>query len=150
MEKTIAFNKKAKFEYFIEDEFEAGIVLLGSEVKSLRAGKVNISDSFVGVIKGELFILNAHIGKYEKATIKNHDEKRYRKLLLHKNELNKILGKIKRSGYTAVVLKIYFNNNNRVKALIALAKGKKEKDKRQTIKEREWQREKGRILKNTN
>lgn len=147
MTKLIAQNKKARYEYFIEDSFEAGIVLLGSEVKSIRKNGMNINDSFVGISKGEMMLMNAHIPKYEKATMQNHQENRYRKLLLHKSEMNKIVGKIKKSGYTMVPLRAYFNSRNLVKLEIAIAKGKHNADKRQTIKEREWNREKSKILK---
>ena len=147
MEKSIAINRKARFQYFIEDKFEAGIVLKGSEIKSIRQGKVNINDAFVGPIKGELYVLNSHIAKYTQANMNNHDENRHRKLLLHKNEVNKIIGKVKKSGFTAVVLRMYFNEKNKVKLEIGTAKGKQDADKRQVIKERDWQREKSRMLK---
>ncbi len=147
MAKLIAQNKKARHEYFIEDSFEAGIVLLGSEVKSIRKNGMNINDSFVSTSKGEMMLMNSHIPKYEKATMQNHQENRYRKLLLHKSEMNKIVGKIKKSGYTMVPLRAYFNSRNLVKLEIAIAKGKHNADKRQTIKERDWNREKAQILK---
>jgi SsrA-binding protein len=147
MKKLIALNRKARFQYFIEDKFEAGIALQGSEIKSIRQGKANINDAFVSPIKGELYVLNSHIAKYKQANLLNHDEKRYRKLLLHKNEINKIIGKIQKLGFTAVVLRMYFNDKNKVKLEIGTAKGKKDTDKRQVIKEREWQREKNRVLK---
>jgi SsrA-binding protein len=146
--KLIAQNKKARHEYFIEDSFEAGIVLLGTEVKSIRKNGININDSFVSISKGEMMLMNAHVPKYEKATMQNHQENRYRKLLLHKSEMNKIVGKIKKSGYTMVPLKAYFNSRNLIKLEIAIAKGKDNSDKRHTIKERDWNREKAHILKN--
>lgn len=147
MQKTIAKNRKAYFQYFIEDKLEVGLVLTGSEIKSIREGKVNIEDAFVTPLKDGIYLLNAHIAKYKQAGIYNHDENRRRKLLLHKNEMNKIIGKIKKSGYTAIVLSLYFNSKNIVKAEIGVAKGKKTVDKRQTIKERDWGREKARLLK---
>ena len=147
MSKIFATNRKATFEYNIEDKLEAGIVLKGSEVKSIRNRQININDSFVGLKKGELFLINAHISKYTKANIENHNETRYRKLLLHTNEINKIIGKLKISGYTLVPLKIYLNNRNKIKIEIALARGKKQHDKRLSIKERDWNREKSRLLK---
>lgn len=148
MTKLIAQNKKVRHEFFIEDTFEAGIVLEGSEVKSIRTNGMNINDAFVSNIKGEMMLLNSHIPKYEKARMQNHKENRYRKLLLHKSENNKIVGKIKKSGYTMVPLKAYFNSRNLVKLEIAIAKGKHNADKRQTIKDRDWKREKATLLKN--
>ena len=147
MSKTFATNRKANFEYFLENKLEAGVVLTGSEIKSIRDGNVSINESFVGVKKGELFLINAHINKYYKANIENHDETRYRKILLHKSEINKLLGKLKTSGYTIVPLKLYTNDKNKIKVEIALARGKKQHDKRESIKEKDWQREKARILK---
>jgi len=147
MQKTIAKNRKAYFQYFIEDKLEAGLVLTGSEIKSIREGKVNIEDAFIAPLKDGMYLLNAHIAKYKQAGIYNHSENRRRKLLLHKNEANKIIGKIKKAGYTAIVLSLYFNNKNIVKAEIGVAKGKQNADKRQTIKERDWGREKARLLK---
>jgi SsrA-binding protein len=145
--KLITNNKKARHEYFIEDSFEAGIVLLGTEVKSIRKNGININDSFVSISKGEMMLMNSHVPRYEKATMQNHQENRYRKLLLHKREMNKIVGKIKKSGYTMVPLKAYFNSRNLIKLEIAIAKGKDNSDKRQTVKEREWKREKAHLLK---
>lgn len=147
MQKTIAKNRKAYFQYFIEDKLEAGLVLTGSEIKSIREGKVNIEDAFITPLKDGMYLLNAHIAKYKQAGIYNHSENRRRKLLLHKKEANKIIGKIKKAGYTAIVLSLYFNSKNIVKAEIGVAKGKQNADKRQTIKERDWGREKARLLK---
>lgn len=145
--KIIATNNKARYQYELLDKFEAGIVLFGSELKSLRAGKVSINESFVNESQGELYAQHIHIAKYKQAGKRNHDETRPRKLLLHKREINKILGKIKTKGFTAVITSIYFNEKNKVKLAFALAKGKKLYDKRQTIKEREWNRQKQREIK---
>lgn len=145
--KLIADNRKARFDYHIIDEFEAGIVLLGSEVKSIREGKVNIADAYVIEKDGDLYLYNAHIAEYKGANIFNHEPKRMRKLLLHRREINKLMGQMKIKGMTIVPLKLYFNNRNYVKLQIATAKGKHNYDKRQAIKEREWNREKARILK---
>jgi SsrA-binding protein len=146
--KVIAQNKKAFHDYFIEERIEAGIVLLGSEVKSLRAGKGNINDSHASESKGEIFLLNSHIAEYEQANRFNHSTRRPRKLLLHKKQIRKLIGKLKVKGYTLVALSVYFNEKNLVKVELGLAKGKKEYDKRQTIKEKEWKRDQERIMKN--
>lgn len=147
MPKLVAQNKKARYQFFIEDTFEAGIMLTGSEVKSIRKNGMNITESFIANIKGDMMLLNSHITKYDKANINNHSENRYRKLLLHKREISKVIGKIKMSGYTMVPLKAYFNDRNILKLEIAVAKGKDNADKRQTIKERDWKREKSQMLK---
>lgn len=144
--KFVAQNKKASFEYFIEERFEAGVVLIGSEVKSLRSGKVSIADTHAAMDRGELFLHNCHIAEYEQANRFNHSTKRPKKLLLHRGEIKKILGKIKLKGYTLVALSIYFNHKNLVKIELGLSRGKKQHDKRQTIKEKDWQREQERIL----
>ncbi len=145
--KYIAKNRKASFEYRFIEKYEAGLVLLGSEVKSLRKGQANISDAFVDYHQGELFLLNSHISEYKGANRFNHEPGRRRKLLMHSKEIRKILGQIKNKGITIVALSLYFNNKNKVKIEIALAEGKKLHDKREAIKEREWNREKSRILK---
>jgi len=142
----IAQNKKASFEYFIEERFEAGIVLSGSEVKSLRSGKVSIADTHAAVEKGELFLYNCHIAEYEQANRFNHSTRRPKKLLLHRGEIKKILGKIKLKGYTLVALSMYFTPKNLVKVELGLSRGKKQHDKRHAIKEKDWQREQERIL----
>lgn len=147
MKNIVSQNRKARHNYTIEDCFEAGVVLTGTEVKSLRSNKVSINDSHVGEIGGELFILNSYIPEYLKANRFNHFPRRPRKLLLHNREINKILGKIKTKGYTCVALSIFFNKRNKAKIEIALAKGKAQHDKRASIKEREWQRDKARITK---
>ena len=144
--KIIAQNKKANFEYFIEDRFEAGIVLVGSEVKSIRNGKVSLADSHVGASGNELFLYNCHIAEYEQAGRFNHPPKRPKKLLLKRGEIKKIIGKIKLKGYTLIALSIHFNKKNIIKVELGLARGKKQHDKRQAIKEAEWKKEQGRML----
>lgn len=144
--KVVAHNKKASFEYFIEEKFEAGLVLTGSEVKSIRSGKVNIADSHAGFDKNEIFLFNCHIAEYEQANRFNHSPKRPKKLLLHSKEIRKIFGKIKVKGYTLVALSVYFNQKNLVKVELGLAKGKKQHDKRQAIKEQDWERDKARVM----
>ena len=133
-------NKKAYFNYFIEKEIEAGIVLVGTEIKSVRANKVNLTDSYVRIKNNEAYIINMFIEKYDKGNIFNHDETRERKLLLHKREIKKIYEQIKKEGYTLVPLKVYMKNN-KSKVLIGLAKGKKVYDKRETIKKRDLERD---------
>lgn len=145
---SIVNNKKARFEYFIEEEFEAGLVLQGWEVKSLRAGKINLTDAHVIIKKGEAWLLGAQIQPL--STASTHiiaDPIRTRKLLLSRRELNKLIGQVERQGYTIVPLSLYWQKNL-VKTKIALAKGKKTHDKRDTVKARDWQREKARIMKN--
>ena len=144
---SIALNKKAGFDYFFEDQYEAGLVLEGWEVKSLRAGKINLSDSHVIIKRGEAFLLGAQIQPLPTAS--THfipDPIRTRKLLLHRKELNHLIGSVERQGYTIVPLSLYWKKNN-IKIKIALAKGKKEHDKRETVKDREWQRDHSRIMK---
>lgn len=144
---TIALNKKARFEFYIEDTFEAGLVLEGWEVKSLRAGKAQISDSHVIIKHGEAFLLGAQIQAQETAAAHiPTDPVRTRKLLLHKRELDKLIGSVERKGYTIVPLSLYWKKNL-AKLKIALAKGKKTHDKRATTKDRDWSRDKARILK---
>jgi len=138
--KIICTNKKASFEYFILDKFEAGIKLKGTEIKSIRAGKCNINDAYVIIKNGKVYILNMHIAKYENGNIFNHDELRTRELLLNKHEINKLVTKVKLDGLTLVATKAYFKDAL-VKIEIALAKGKKTEDKRQSIKERDTNRE---------
>ncbi len=133
-------NRKARHDYFIEDEFECGLVLTGTEIKSIRDGKCNIGDSYAIVRNGELFILNMFIGHYDKGNIFNHDETRTRKLLMHKDEIKKLNNKIKLDGFTLIPLKIYFKKN-KAKVALGLCKGKKNFDKRETIKERDIKRQ---------
>jgi SsrA-binding protein len=146
--KVIANNKKARFEYSFEETIEAGLVLVGSEVKSLRLGKVSIQEAFADIIEGELHIINMTIPEYPGANRFNHDPRRPRKLLLHKRQINKLIGKITKKGMTIVISSLYFNDKNVVKAEIVLAKGKKMHDKRASEKERDWNREKSRLMKN--
>ena len=144
---TIALNKRAKFDYFIEDRFEAGMVLEGWEVKSLRAGKANLAESYVFVKNHEVWISGCTIAPLTTASTHIKPEStRIRKLLLHEHEISRLLGATERKGYTLVATALYWKHN-KVKCEIALAKGKKEFDKRATIKEREWNRDKSRILK---
>ncbi len=143
----IAINRKARFDYSIEDTLEAGIVLMGWEIKSLRAGKANISDSYVILKNGEAWLLGSEIVPLNSAsTHVTTDSQRTRKLLLHKKEINKLIGAKERQGYTIIALKMYWKEHL-AKISIGIGKGKKEYDKRQTIKERDWQRNKQRILK---
>lgn len=134
------FNRKANFNYEISEEIEAGIILLGSEVKSIRQGKASISEAYVAEESNELFLINANITEYKNANRFNHDPKRKRKLLLHKNQLNKIIGKINSEGCSAIPIKIFFNKKNFAKVLIGIGKGKKLYDKRETIKKRDENR----------
>ena len=140
-------NKRAKFDYFIEEEIEAGVVLTGTEVKSIRAGKCNIKDSYGIVRNGEVFLLNMYIAKYDEGNLFNHEETRSRKLLLHKKEIKKIDEAIKLQGLTLVPLKGYFKDN-KFKILLGICKGKKNFDKRETIKERDIKRNVEKDLKN--
>ena len=138
--KIIAVNRKARHEYFIEDEYEAGLVLKGTEVKSLRLGKVNLKDSYANIKDGEVFVYQMHIGPYPFAYYNNHDSLRPRKLLLHKREIKRLYGKVNEKGHSLIPLKIYFKNGI-AKVEIGLAIGKREYDKRQDIAERDQQRE---------
>ncbi len=133
-------NRKAKFDYQIFDTYESGIVLTGTEIKSIRKGNCNLKDSYVIIKKNEAYILNMHISHYEEGNIFNHEETRTRKLLLHKKEILKLSDKIKINGYTIVPIKLYFKKN-KAKILIGLAKGKKTYDKRETIKKRDVERD---------
>ena len=132
-------NKKARFDYFVEEEIEAGIALVGTEIKSVRKGSVDLKDSFVHIKNNEVFLINTYISQYTEANQFNHDERRSRKLLLHKKEIKKLQDKVKIEGYTLVPLKMYFVKNH-VKVLIGVCKGKKLYDKRETIKERDLKR----------
>ncbi len=138
--KLICRNRKAYFEYTIDDLFEAGLVLKGTEVKSLRLGKANIEDAYARFRDGEIFLLNAHISPYPHAALENHEPTRPRKVLLRKRELKRLLGKLTERGYTLIPLKLYFKDEY-AKVELGLAKGKKKADKRQTIRDREQQRE---------
>lgn len=145
--KVLSTNKKAFFDYEIIDSLEVGIVLLGTEVKSAKEGKINLKDAFVKIMNGEAYLLNCHISPYSHGNITNHDPTRTRKLLLHKKELNKLIGKSKEKGLTLVPLKMYLKGN-KIKVEIALAKGKKIYDKRESIKKKDLSREIKRELKN--
>ncbi len=145
--KTVAQNRKARFNYFIEDTLEAGIVLTGTEVKSLRSGKASIEESYADVKGEELFLVNAHIPEYNKAHRKlQHEPRRPRKLLLHRNQINKMIGAVQRKGTTVVPLAVFFNKRGIAKVLLGIASGKKQHDKREAEKTRDWQREKSRIM----
>jgi SsrA-binding protein len=144
--KIAAQNRKARHDYFIESTLEAGLVLTGTEVKSLREGGAQITDAHAGPMKGELWLFNAHIPEFHGGNRMNHEPRRPRKLLVHKREMEKFLGAVQRQGMTIVPLKLYFNAQGRAKIEIGLAKGKKKGDKRETIKEREWQRDKARLM----
>jgi SsrA-binding protein len=144
--KIVADNRKARFNYEIGEVIEAGIALMGSEVKSLRQGKANIGESYAAARDGELWLLNANITEYKQAGRFNHAPKRARKLLLHKRQINKLIGAVEREGMTVVPLKLYFNEKGRAKIEIALARGKKLHDKRETEKKRSWDRERGRLM----
>lgn len=133
-------NKKAYFDYTVLEELEAGISLVGTEIKSVRKGSVDLKDSFITIKNGEVFILNMYIAKYEEGNIFNHDERRTRKLLLHKKEITKLKEKVSTEGLTLIPLKLYFKKNH-VKVLVGLCKGKKLYDKRASIKERDLKRE---------
>ncbi len=144
--KIIAINRKARHDFFIEDEYEAGMVLTGTEVKSLRLGKVNLKDAYAQIKDGEVFVYQLHIGAYPFAYYGNHDPLRPRKLLLHKREIKRLYGKVNEKGHTLVPLKLYFKKG-RVKISLALAKGKRKYDKREAIKRRDEQRDLDRELK---
>ena len=145
--KVVAENRRARYDYFIEDKFEAGIALTGTEVKSLRFGEGTIADSYAEVKGNEVWLVNANIPEFSHGNRHNHQPKRPRKLLLNVREINKLYGAVNRQGKTLVPLSIYFNGRGRVKVELALAKGKKAPDKRATTKERDWKREQGRLLK---
>ena len=139
-------NRKARFDYEIEDEYETGIALKGTEIKSIRNGKANIKDSYAIIRNNELYLLNTHISLYEEGNRFNHEETRTRKLLMHKREILKLKDKIEKEGYTLIPLKMYFKGSI-LKVLIGLAKGKKSYDKREAIKKRDTEREMQKIIK---
>lgn len=148
-EKIIAKNKKATFDYFIEETFEVGIVLQGTEIKSIRKGKVQLKDSFARITNGEVYLWNAHIATYEQGNRYNHDPLRTRKLLLNRREINQLIGKTKESGYSLIPTKIYLKNGF-AKLELALAKGKKNYDKRDTLKQKDAKRDIDRTLRERN
>jgi len=146
--KIVSNNRKARFNYFFKEFFEAGIVLTGSEVKSLRNGKANISESYAHDINGEIYLINSHISSYKESSYNDHNPIRNRKLLLNKKEINKLMGRINREGYTLIPTKLYFKKG-KAKIEIAVAKGKKQHDKRQTKKKKDWDREKAKFFRKT-
>lgn len=145
--KTVAENRRARYDYAIGDIYEAGIVLTGTEVKSLRFGEGSIVESYAEVKDGQVWLINSNIPEFSHGNRFNHEPKRPRKLLLHEREITKFHGAIARQGMTLVPLSVYFNSRGRAKVELAIAKGKKAPDKRDTIKERDWKREQGRLLK---
>ncbi|HLB45869.1 MAG TPA: SsrA-binding protein SmpB [Anaerolineales bacterium] len=145
-EKILASNRKATHDYFIEDRFEAGVALLGSEIKSIRAGRVQLREAYVRVDGSEVWLINAHVSVYDPAARQNHDPLRPRKLLLHRTEIRKLIEKVKLKGYTIVPLDIHLSSKGRAKVTIALAKGKRQYDKRQTIAQRDSERDMARAL----
>ena len=143
--KIISNNRKARFNYFFKEFFEAGIVLRGSEVKSLRDGKANISESYASDENGEIYLVNSHIPSNKESSYNNHDPKRNRKLLLNRREINKLIGRINREGFTLIPTKLYFKKG-KAKVEIAVSKGKKQYDKRETKKKRDWNRDRARFF----
>ena len=146
MGRAAAVNRRARFNYEIGQTYEAGLALTGTEVKSLRLGRSSIADSFAGERGGELWLYNAHIPRYLEANRFNHETRRPRKLLLHKREISRLIGAVDREGMTIVPLKIYFNDRGRAKVELAVARGKKLHDKRETERKRSWNREKARLM----
>ena len=144
--RVIADNRKARYSYEIGETFEAGLALVGSEVKSLRSGKANIAESYASEQGGELFLINAYIAEYAQAGRFNHEPRRPRKLLLHRREIDRLIGAVRREGMTLVPLRLYFNERGIAKLLIGLARGKKIHDKRETERKRDWQRQKARLM----
>jgi SsrA-binding protein len=144
--RNVAVNRRARFNYEIGQTFEAGVALTGTEVKSLREGRSNIADAYAGERHGELWLYNAYIPQYQQASHFNHETHRPRKLLLHKREIGRLIGAVDREGMTVVPLRIYFNDRGRAKVELAVARGKKLHDKRETSKRRDWDREKARLM----
>ncbi|MXO64360.1 SsrA-binding protein SmpB [Altericroceibacterium endophyticum] len=144
--KTVAENRRARFDYHIDDTFEAGIALTGTEVKSLRFGEGSIAESYAEIRKGEAWLINANVPEFSHGNRFNHEPKRPRKLLLHEREINRLHGAVERKGMTLVPLSVYFNSKGRAKVELALAKGKQAHDKRATMKDRDWKRDQARIL----
>ncbi len=145
-ERLVAQNRKARHNYFIEESFEAGLMLMGSEVKSLRRGRASIVEAYAAAQNGELYLLNAQIPIYEAANRFNHQPKRPRKLLLHRREVDRLIGLVRRQGYSLVPLRLYFNARGIAKLELGLARGKQKIDKRETEKQRDWQRQKARLM----
>lgn len=146
VQKLIAENRRARFDYFLEETFEAGLALTGTEVKALREGRANIAESYASVEGDELALINAYIPEYGPASRFNHEPRRPRKLLLHRKEINKLLGAVQREGRTLIPTRLYFNEKGRAKLEIALAKGKKLHDKREASAERDWKRDQARLM----
>ena len=146
----VANNRKAFHDYQVDEKLEAGLVLVGTEVKSLRNGRANLRDSYAGEMDGELYLFNVHIPEYRGGNRFNHEAKRPRKLLLRKREVSRLLGAVQRKGYTLVPLSLYFNERGKAKVELGVAQGKKLYDKRQATKERDWNREKQRLLRHNN
>jgi len=144
--KLIAENRRARYDYFLEQTFEAGLSLTGTEVKALRLGRANIAESYAATEGDEIVLINAYIPEYGPANRFNHEPRRPRKLLLHRREIDKMMGAVNRDGRTLIPTKLYFNDKGRVKLELALAKGKKAHDKREVAAERDWKREQGRLL----
>ena len=144
--KVIAENRRARFDYFLEDYIEAGIQLLGTEIKALRDGRANIAESYAAVEGREIVLINSDIPPYKQANRFNHEPRRHRKLLLHRKQLDKLIGAVTREGRTIIPTKLYWNDKGLAKLEIALAKGKKTHDKREATAERDWQRDKARLL----
>ncbi len=144
--KTVAENRRARYDYFIEDVYEAGIALTGTEVKSLRSGEGSIAESYAEIRDGQVWLVNANVPEFSHGNRFNHQPKRPRKLLLHEREIEKLFGAVERKGMTLVPLSVYFNGKGRAKVELALAKGKQTHDKRASIKDRDWQRDKARVL----
>ena len=145
--KTIAENRRARFDYFLEQTYEAGLSLTGSEVKSLRNGRANIAESYAAVEGDQIVLVNADIPPYAQANRFNHEPRRPRKLLLHRKEIDRLIGAVQREGRTIVPTKLYWNDKGMAKLELAVAKGKKAHDKRETAAERDWQRDKARLMK---
>jgi len=144
--KAIAENRRARYDYFLEDNIEAGLVLTGTEVKSLRGGRANIAESYAAVEGREIVLINADIPPYGNANRFNHEPRRPRKLLLHRKQIDKLIGAVQREGRTIIPLRLYFDDKGKAKLEIALAKGKKNHDKREATAERDWQRDKARLM----
>lgn len=144
--RTIAENRRARFDYFLEGHMEAGLVLLGTEIKALRDGRANIAESYAAVEGDEIVLINADIPPYKQANRFNHEPRRHRKLLLHRKQIDKLMGAVQREGRTIVPVRLYLNERGVAKLEIALAKGKKAHDKREAVAERDWQRDKARLL----
>ena len=144
--KIVAQNRKARHNYFIEDTVEAGLVLLGTEVRALRAGQASLGDSYADFRGKEMFLINSHISAYQSASRFNHEPLRLRKILLHRREMEQLRGKVQREGYTLVPLALYFNERGRVKVELGLARGRRQVDKREREKTRDWERQRARLL----